>query len=114
MGLSGKKLNHRMPQMSMNTWISKQEEQLMNKVAQDLEQAMWWGHSPNSHRIRTALVKTLKFLQDGKITSDQSITLHKMIESSSSDNLDFAETLIEHFSTQNSIQYGSIIQTEGS
>jgi len=90
--------------MNMNTWISKQEEQLMNKIAREMEQAMMWGHSPKMQEIKELMLAAQHLLLMEQITPDQAETISKMISSSAKDNLDFVKTLIESITTQNSTQ----------
>ena len=90
--------------MNMNTWISKQEEQLMTKIANEMEHAMMFGHSPKMQEIKELMLAAQHLLLMEQITPEQGRMLSKMISSSAKDNLEFAKTLIETITTQNSTQ----------
>ena len=95
--------------MTMNTWISKQEAQLMTKIANEMEHAMIWGHSPYAEKIKVAMIEAQELFIKGKTTLEQSQNICKMLNSKAMDDVDFAITLIEQLSTQKSNQHVSNI-----
>ena len=75
---------------------------------------MWWGHSPYMIEIKELMLAGQHLLLMEQITPEQAATISKMISSSSKDNLEFAKTLIESITTQNSTQHVSNISSRES
>lgn len=98
----------------MNNWITQQEEKHLAKVAADMEQALMWGHSPYAEKIKVAMIEAQELFIKGKTTLEQSQNICKMLNSKANDDIDFAITLIETITTQNSIQDGSNIHSSKS
>ena len=90
--------------MNMNTWISEREKDHMTQIAVAMEKAMMFGHSPKMQEIKELMLAAQHLLLMEQITPDQAEMISKMISSSAKDNLEFAKTLIETITTQNSTQ----------
>lgn len=91
--------------MNMSTWIHKQElKDSLAKIAKEMEQTLMWGHSPYAEKIKLAMLAAQELFIIKKTTLEQSQNICKMLNSKAMDDIDFAITLIEQLSTQNSIQ----------
>ena len=100
--------------MNMNTWISEREKKHATQIAVAMEKAMMFGHSPKMQEIKELMLAAQHLLLMEQITLEQAQMISKMISSSARDNLEFAKTLIESITTQNSTQHVSNISSRES
>lgn len=95
--------------MNMSTWIAEREKKHLAQIAIATEKTLIFGHSPRMQEIKELMIAAQHLLLMEQITPEQGQMLSKMISSNAKDNLEFAKTLIETITTQNSTQHVSNI-----
>lgn len=81
--------------MDSTTWLHKHEQEAQARLNQEMEEIAMFAHSPYNQKKNTAIRVTQDLWRQQKLTFSEAKNILDMINSSATDNLDFAVTLLQ-------------------